>query len=546
MINTLLLSLVVSQAPPAPVLRAVPGSPVDIYATAAADACSLPAKFAKRVRYFSYPAYDDDPKEHLKKSVARKQFDDAWRNFLSRESELKGAKVISPYVVRIMLDDYQWEPELWETLVEIEPWYHVRVLTGKKEDLPDRTPPAVKPPDDVRKKLGLLPRRRVLYQATGQYGWQVHYNGEWTAEEEVQRTLLAEQKARKEDKKEEIKPAAPLKKVQTQVFTADWVLEKHAKELYQATGSNVPVVRADWWFYQTGQAQKRLVGYYDWLYLGQDQKDFDDLAGANINLSRERRKVYRGVIGRSSVAYNNRGMEGGATINEGVRFLTEDYQTSVNEKNSFRLLQGDAEPDGGEGLANLANGLIFMWVQNGKKKRLDAVPPDIAGDRTSGNPDFQVHAGSCMRCHAEGYKPINDLVRRTYTAPFRLDSPDYKLERQLRSAYLSEMQKFLDKGNRTYSQALEKFGFTTATFSKAWATEWSAYADADVDLEQYGRWIGVKAAVLEKKIMAEAERLAPLDRKVDPVFAALVQGIPVRIEWVEETIPELYRIASIP
>lgn len=482
--------------------RAPASDPRSAVALALADCARLPAERQQAARYLWRPALAADTKENLKLLTERARLDAAWVNFLSAESELLAPKRLAPDLWRVFLDDYRWKREVWEKLLDVEPYFHVKIVAVVKAE-----------PETTEERTG----RRISFDGGRTWQWETR---------RVERKKKVEARA--------IAAAAP------------WLDAVQVAGLIALTQSQVPIVRADWFLFQTAQAAERKAGYYDWLNLGKKLQDFDDLVGANLKASRNLRRAHRAIIGRSSVALQNRGMEGGATLTEGIRFLTEDYARSDGDKNPVRLLLGDAKPDGGEGLGNLPNGLIAMWVQNADSLRLDAVPDNIASDGTSRSPDRRVHAGMCMRCHVEGYRPINDWARRIYAPPFKLESVDYRLQKELRAAYLSQLDVFLERGRKTYADALRVFGFTPATFSRAFAEGWSSYADEDRDLPQLARELGLDAGVLLAKLNAEAERGEKTGKKLDPLLAGLVQGIPLRIEHAEELVPEIYRIASVP
>lgn len=528
MIKTLLL---LTLAQPAP----VPAAHMNRAWRAALEDARANKELAPYFRYKYLPDYADTAEENEKTLAAKGKFHTAWNNWLSRHSQMGFAKRIAPNVWRLNYKDYCWRAEVWERLAGIDPWFHSKVLAvqvkEKTGEIVPEEPKKPTPPADA-------PRRRASFDGGNTWVNQVQVDGRW-----VEERKQAEQapRAPPQDDKAKIEPA------RTVTGSAEWIDAAVYAELVSLCKTTVPVVRADWFLYQSGQQQARVAGYYDWLNLGQDLKDFDKLVGAHIDESRELLKAHRGIVGRSKgVTYNNRGMEGGSTVTEGVRILTEDYKRSTDIKHPLRLKLGDAPPDGGEALGTIPNGLVGQWVQNGLAKRLDAVPPDIAGDRTSHNPDFQVHPGLCMRCHREGFKPIDDWGRRIYTAPFSLDSPDYDLQIKLRAAHLSNLKAFIDKGNKTYAEALDKLGYTPRTWSEALEEEWSAYADLDVGLDTLARWWSVPPRFLKEKLAAEADRNKKKGLSLDPVFVGLLQGMPARIEWIEELNPEIYRILRAP
>jgi len=549
-VKAALLLLTLAQSAPKP------GADMDrAVMSASEDACKANPKLATYYRYFYFPPEAGDEKEARKAVLEKLRFYLAWPNWLSINSDMAFLKKVSPSVYRLNFTHYGWLAEVWDKLVDApEPWFHERNLAQKgKGDIPAVEVPAPQKQDSGQKvwvfRSGFkeIPRHEVeadeqFYKRVDERSWVGAGKGPGEAKPPQKRDAVDVAAPARQGKAPETLPAG-----------ARWIGAKHYADLVSATQSQVPIVRGDWFFHQTRQQQNRVAGYYDFVGLkvkGKNLKkaDFLKIIGADLNVSRKFLKVKRAVVGKSTVARNNRGMELAGTLFEGIGGFTEDYKFSIDRKNSLRLLQGDARPDGGEGMGNSPNGLIFMVVINADDDILDAVPPDIASDRTSDSPDTQVHAGSCMGCHVEGYRPIGDWARGIYKAQFRLESPDVRLELELRAAYLSDLEKFVKKGNVTYTEALNKLDYKTPA-------EWSAdfkrairwYELLDVDLDILARWWSVTPKFMLEKFNAEVERnkqgLAP---RLDPALMALVQGMSIRIEWVEELNSEVYRLLVHP
>lgn len=541
-----LLLLALAQQP-------VPGAHMDAGVKAAsADACAAAKTKAVYYRYFYFPPEAGNEQEARKAVLEKLKFYLAWPNWLSINSDMAFMVKVSPSVYRLNFTHYGWLAEVWDRLVDApEPWFHERILAQKEPVKQGGEPPRLRgPPDNAkvwvfRHGFKEIPRHEVepdeqFYRRIDERSWEGVGKGPGQARPEPKQKDVAA-------------PADQGKAPESLPAGARWIGGEHYAKLIAATQSQVPIVRGDWFFFQTCQQQDRKAGYYDFIGLkvkGKNLKkaDFFKIIGADLNVSRKFLKVKRAVVGRSTVARNNRGMELAGTLFEGVGGFTEDYKFSIDRRNSLRLLQGDARPDGGEGMGNSPNGLIFMVVINGQDEILDAVPPDIASDRTSDSPDTQVHAGRCMGCHVEGYRPISDWARGIYKAPFKLESPDVRLELELRAAYLSDLEKFVKKGNVTYTEALAKLDYKTSA-------EWSAdfkravrwYELLDVDLETLARWWSVPSRFMLEKFNAEVERAKDgVSPRLDPALAALVQGYSIRVEWVEELNSEIYRLLVIP
>lgn len=413
-----------------------------------------------------------------------------WANSLSRESELTSPRLVAPGLWRVDLDDYRWPVEVWERLAEAEPYFSVRLVQVEAK--------VVK----VRK-----------WWPGGQDSTGRYFAPHWYEVEEKQGGGEKGQNA-----------AAP------------WTPAKDAVYLREATGSAVPVVRADWWLAQTAISVDRKAGYYDWLGLGKKEADFQALVGADVKRANDLRKEARAVVGRSGVTLNNRGLARVPSLT-GAYWFSLDFAKNTEEKNPLRLLDPDIKPDASEQYGNLPNGLWAFWLQNGAGERQDTAPDNIASDGKASGTDRRVHVGlSCARCHVEGIRPINDWMRRVYKPPFSLeDSLDYKRTIELRSRYLGNLERSIKRDQDDYAEVLKGLnGLSPTENAKALAVAWDAYVEADLDAARLATWLGTDEKTLLTALRAEAARLQKAGGKLDPVLAGVVQGVEVRVEHVEE------------
>lgn len=461
-----LLALAQVQPPPL-------ASPASAVMAALADCQRLPPDRQARARYLSLYAIPAKDRLQWGQVIA------FWANSLSRESELVRPVLVAPDLVRLDLADYAWSAKTWELLLEAkEPYFHVEIV-----------------------------KTEVDYDEYGYY--EDAARTKWITTRKVARG------------KKEIRTAA----------SAPWLPGKEIAGLIVLTGSQIPVVRADWWLHQTAIAADRKAGYYEWLGLGKDEKDFQTLVGADVKTSQKLRKDTRAIISRSSVTLNNRSMFRVATLTEGAYWATQDFARSTDVKNSLRLIDQDTQPDASEQYGTLPNGLFAYWLQNGKAERQDTAPDTIASDGQSRGTDRRVHVGlSCVRCHVEGIRPIQDWARRVYQPPFSLKGADYETEKRLRSQYLSDLQGRIKRDQDQFAATLKALnGLTAATNAKAMADAWDWYAERDRTLADLAIELGVSSERLKTKLQVYARHT-----QLDPVLAGLLQGVPARHEHVEE------------
>lgn len=483
MIGVLILSgAIAGQAPAAP-----PVSPASEVTAALADAKRLPAEIAYRTRYLSMLAVPGPDRAEFVKVFS------FWSNSLSREAELVKPRRIGDTLLAVVLDEFGWSDETWEKLQETDPYFHVRLNISVGGDY-------------------------LFFHRGGSYGSYTLAAG-WYRE------------------------TATAKAIQVSAL-APWLPAKEARELSLLTLSACPIVRADWWLYQTAQQQDRKgTGYYDWLGLGKKEADFQKLIGADVEASKRVKKEIAAVVARSGVTLNNRAIERLQAITGGY-WRTSDYATSKDKQNTLRLLDGSTEPpagDASEQYGTLPNGLFAFWLQNAKGERVDVAPDFIASDGQAPDTDRRVHVGlSCVRCHAEGIRPIRDWMREVYRDNLRLVSPDYAKLKRLRQLYLSDLERSIKRDQSDYAETLLALnGLTPAANAKAFAAAHHRYAGEDRGVEEVARECGVTAAKLTEALKAYAAA-----QPLDPVLAGLLLNPPVsiRAEHFEEIFPVLMGI----
>lgn len=322
---------------------------------------------------------------------------------------------------------------------------------------------------------------------------------------------------------------------------APWLPAAEAAYLVNRTQSQVPVVRADWFLFQTSR-QVVAPGYYDFLGLGNKEADFLRLIGADKDAARRLRKEIAANLAKSGVAIQNRGIIRMQAIT-GPYWFTQDYKTSTNKQNVLRLLDGDTEPpagDASEQYGTLSNGLPAYWLQDAQGNRQDSVPDFIAHDHTAVGNDLRIFAGkSCIGCHAEVIRPIDDWSRKLYRGAIKLQSPDYAKSVRLRQLYLSDLDGQVSRDQADYARAIARCnGLSPAENARGYARAFDAYLERDLTPGDVAREIGVTEAML----LDGLKKYAATAGQLDPVLAGLIQTppVPVRREHAEEAVPLLY------
>lgn len=412
-------------------------------------------------------------------------------NHLSTEQDLQPVAVVDgsdSAVLRINLNDYGWSPELWEKLAEVDPYFHVVVI----EDWPG----------------GVWNGK---HYPAGPY--KVHALAPWLSEAPSSPAMLS--------------------------------------AIVEATHSQVPIVRGDWFLNQSAIQALRRVGYYDFLRV-KSQKDFDDLAGFDRKIADRASRIDRESVGMSGVTLQPRAI----IREEGVRpvWRTFDFELAVDGKDPLRIIGKDIEKafDATEQFALLRNGLWATALFNGKGERQDFAPPQIASDKQSKSNDARVHVNqSCLRCHVDGGLQAVDGWFRHGGQPV-VKSFDEVKARQFRQQYQSDLKRYLDRDRAVYADAVKEVtGWTPKAWSAAYAAEWERYEDARVDLEWAARDLHTTLPNL-KRVMTVALRaeLAIRDQQqhgntlkveiaptIDLVFGQLLAGKAVGIRQWEAIYP---------
>lgn len=464
-------------------------SPAAAVDSAAADLAKLPPQSRQYTRYLSMYPTPDKSRLDLFKAL------DFLVNSLSKEAEFSHPRRVSADLYAVDVRDYGWDVKVWERLKDSEPYFHALIIEPPSEvNVDEDWPGGVWQGDGKHYAAGAFKTRRKVTKPGGR----------------------------------KVAGAAP------------WVDAKQISYLISETQSQVPIIRADWFIHQTAIQLDRKVGYYDFLGLGKKQKDFEDLIGADREKSRKVKREIAGVMARSGVTLQNRALLRFQSITGGY-WVTQDFKTSLDRQNVLRNLDKDLDPpegDASEQYGVLPNGLFAFWLQNAKGERQDTAPDFIASDGQASGNDRRVHIGlSCIRCHAEGIRPINDWARQHYRNSIQLATPDYEKYKRLRQLYLSDLEGHV-KGDQAYYAAklMQLNGTKPAEMARLFARAWDDYAERDLTPDNFARELGVDKAKMIAAIKAYATGGA------DPVLTQVIQDPPLPV--IRSHFEEVYSLAQ--
>ena len=440
-------------------------------AAAVADARKLTPDARTRARYLYDPYY----------LIERKKVFDFWANSLSREVDLVKLVAVGAGVLRADLADYGWDAKVWEKLADADPYFHAQIETFKLSDT-------------------------LLWPGGRWEDGKEYAAGSFTYQKQI--------------------------KVR-QTAAAPWVDARQIGELIAFTQSQAPLLRADWWLVQTAaQVGREGTGYYDFLGL-KKRDDYFKLIGLDVKAAQRLKKEVAAIVARSGVALNNRQVFRLQSLSGG-HWTTLDSLKDIDKNNAIRLLNGDYAHDAEEHYGFLPNGLFAFFLSNAAGVRQDSVPDGIAGDHVSTSNDRRIHPGvSCIRCHVEGIRSINDWGRRAYTGALQLQSVDYERLKRLRRLYLSDLDRHVKRDREDYAEALLSVnGLTPGLNAKAFAAVWQQHLDADVSLDDAAKELGTTAERFTAALKAYHRRTGQLD----PVLAGYLADppLPARREHLEE------------
>ncbi|MFM9960877.1 MAG: c-type cytochrome domain-containing protein [Planctomycetaceae bacterium] len=208
--------------------------------------------------------------------------------------------------------------------------------------------------------------------------------------------------------------------------SANEKLSASAAFVYSATGSRIPIVRADW-FVATAAVPPL---YHELLRLpsgpGAD-RELERQLKVDVERDFQKNRLQRAGFNKSNVSEHNRLVDRHPSA-YGAYWKSYDFASTSGRQDLTQFPLGPDfkenefsrfafQQDGGEIIFNLPNGLQAYLLIDGKGKRIDKGPINVVFDSKQplGNKEV-INGISCMVCHARGMQPFEDDILKGHAA----------------------------------------------------------------------------------------------------------------------------------
>lgn len=382
-------------------------------------------------------------------------------------------------LIRVDIRHYEWKKEAWEKLGEKgsgprpfpEPYFHII------EEIP------------VLKKVKV--KKLVKVKKGGGY-------------DQFNRPIPVKEV---EEEREVEETVAGKREFKVSYNNIPWLDTVGITNLAKQTESNFPIFRADWFISNASIPP----AYYDFLKLGNNTKDFENLVFADDKLATKARSQDKAVVVTSMVARNNRTLTRSPTFTGGYYWISHDTLKSVDDRNYMHFLL-DENFDATEDIATLSNGLQAYFLTDGKGNRLDFANPDIAIDNISS--DRLVRTGrSCMICHAEGIRPLQDEVRALTKRLQNREQVQLLITRKedayrIEDLFSSDLDEQIIKDQNLYRAAVARAtGLQSEVISKLLNDTYTGYIEHLLSMDDICREVGMDINELNTYIKASKDNL---------------------------------------
>ncbi len=273
---------------------------------------------------------------------------------------------------------------------------------------------------------------------------------------------------------------------------AQRALKNQLSQLQTTLTTAVPSVNIDW-FVATAASPPL---YNALLSLPETDRELEERLEVDVVnniLTAPGIRVWRAGFNNSGVSNHNRVVERHAS-RYGAYWKSYDFAGSVGTRNIFTHPLAFTH-DGGEVIFNLPNGLQGYYLVDGDGFRLDDAPISIVSNPAASDPTVR-NGLSCIGCHTEGMKEINDEVR-AYIESDR--NPAYNKPHALQ-LYVADstMDSKVNGDQVRYQRALAATGNTAGDVEPV--SRFHEAFHSPLDLSQAAAAVGLEPAVFLSKI----------------------------------------------
>jgi mono/diheme cytochrome c family protein len=183
--------------------------------------------------------------------------------------------------------------------------------------------------------------------------------------------------------------------------------EVTADQIREQTGSNIPIIQADWMLSHASRPPL----YHEMLQLPRTLAQVESALGVNIDDDVTGEQVLRAGFANSATSRNHGVIERHALEgNRGSLWIAYDFASTLGERNVFAN-PFDFQFDGQRVIFNLDNGLQAYLVLDAAGNRIDKAPNALVQDPLARDGAIE-NGSSCLGCHqSQGIIEKFDEVR---------------------------------------------------------------------------------------------------------------------------------------
>lgn len=228
------------------------------------------------------------------------------------------------------------------------------------------------------------------------------------------------------------------------------------ESLVQASGSDIPFVRADWLAFYAARPPL----YNKILALPNSFAELQAKLGIDVAENISAHRVWRAGFQKSEISANNRLVER-HTIDTGAFWTSYDFAGNKKRQSLFQFPLGPGGKsgfvhDGGETIFNLPNGFQAYYLNKANGEFIPEGPPDIVLDRV--RKEAVTNGISCMSCHSEGIKNVTDEIGPHVEANKSVFSLQVRQEIALMHPDKAKMDQLIQQDRGRFQSALRNAG----------------------------------------------------------------------------------------